>query len=96
MSGLDFLQSRREEILEVARRHGARNLRVIGSVARGEETPESDIDLLVEFEPGRTLLDHAGLMLDLQDLLHRRVDVASDRGLRERVRQRVLREARPL
>jgi predicted nucleotidyltransferase len=90
------VQSRREEILRIAEDHGARNIRLIGSVARGDEGPKSDLDLLVDFEAGRTLLDHAGLMLDLESLLGFKVDVASERGLRPRVRQRVLAEAQPL
>lgn len=93
---VDALRSRREEILAVAREHGARNVRVFGSVARGDAGPDSDIDILVELEPGRSLLDHAALMLDLSDLLGCKVDVATDRGLRPRIRDRVLREAVPL
>jgi len=86
----------RAQILRVAAVHGARNVRVFGSVARGDSGAESDIDLLVEFEPGRSLLDHAALQIELEALLGRRVDVASERGLRPRIRERVLREARPL
>lgn len=87
------LSARREAILEVAARHGASNVRIFGSVARGTAGPESDIDLLVELEPGRSLLDHAALVLDLQNLLGCRVDVATERGLRPRIREQVLREA---
>ena len=75
---------------------GVVRLAVFGSVLRGEASPASDVDLLVEFEPGRSLLDHAALQIELEALLGRRVDVASERGLRPRVRERVLREARPL
>jgi predicted nucleotidyltransferase len=75
------LLERREEILAVAARHGVRAVRVFGSVARGEETPASDLDLLVEFEPGRSLLDHIALAQDLKDLLDREVDVVTERGL---------------
>ena len=92
----DSLRSRRTEILAVARKRGARNVRVFGSVARGDAGPDSDIDILVEFEPGRSLLDHAGLMLDLSELLGCKVDVVTDRGLRPRIRDRVLLEAVPL
>ncbi|MBN1322421.1 MAG: nucleotidyltransferase family protein [Methanotrichaceae archaeon] len=91
-----LLKSRREDILRIAARHGARNVRVFGSVARGEADEKSDIDLLVEFEPGRSLLDHAGLWLELQELLGCKVDVVSDRGIKPRIRERVLREAVPL
>ena len=91
-----LLEQRRAEILAVAAQHGARNVRVFGSVARGVDDTASDIDLLVDLEPGRTLLDHAGLILDLQNLLGCKVDVATENGLRPRVRERVLREALPL
>ena len=92
--GLADLDARREEILRLASAHGARNVRVFGSVARGDSGPGSDLDFLVEFEPGRSLLDHAALQIELEALLGRRVDVASERGLRPRIRERVLREAR--
>lgn len=64
-----FQEERRAAVLDIAKRHGAASFRVFGSVARGEATPESDIDFLVEWEPGGSLLDHAGLVLDLQELL---------------------------
>jgi hypothetical protein len=92
----DLLQSRREEILQIAASHGARNVRVFGSVARGEANENSDIDLLVEFEPGRSLLDHAGLVVELEELLGRKVDVVSERGIYWLLRRRILKEARPL
>jgi uncharacterized protein len=92
----NLLKSRREEILSIAASHGARNVRVFGSVARGEDDDKSDIDLLVEFESGRSLLDHAGLWLELQDLLGCKVDVVNERGIKPRIRERVLREAVPL
>ncbi|MCP9469508.1 MAG: nucleotidyltransferase family protein [Nitrospira sp.] len=91
-----LLKEKREEILRVAAKHGARNVRVFGSVARGEADEQSDIDLLVEFEAGRSLLDHAALWLELQELLGCKVDVVSDRGIKPRIRDRVLREAVPL
>ena len=89
----DLLKSRREEILRIAAKHGAKNVRVFGSVARGDADSQSDIDLLVEFKRGTTLLGHAALMQELEDLLGVKVDVVSERGLRDRVRERVLREA---
>ena len=92
----EVVASKRAEILRIAARHGARNVRVFGSVARGEADAASDIDLLVELAPDRSLLDHAALMLDLESALGRRVDVATDGGLRPRVLERVLREAVPL
>jgi len=87
---------RREEILRLAALRGARNVRVFGSVARGEADEQSDVDFLVDLEPGRSLLVLGGLNLDLERLLDAKVDVVSSRGLRERVRDRVLREAVPL
>ncbi|GBD26535.1 hypothetical protein HRbin30_01867 [bacterium HR30] len=91
-----LLKEKREEILRIAAKHGARNVRVFGSVARGEADEQSDLDLLVEFEPGRSLMDHAALWLELQELLGCKVDVVSDRGIKPRIRDRVLREAVPL
>jgi hypothetical protein len=88
-----LLQEKRQEILRIAARHGARNVRIFGSVARGEAGPESDLDILVDLEPGRSLLDHAALLLDLEAALGCKVDVLTERGLRARVREAVLREA---
>ena len=88
--------AKREEILRLASKRGARNLRIFGSVARGEGVAESDIDFLVDLEPGRSLMDLGGLQADLEQLLGGKVDVVSSRGLRERVRERVLRDAVPL
>ena len=88
-----LLGEKREEILRIAAGHGARNVRVFGSVARGEADEESDIDFLVEMEPRRSLLDMGGLLMDLRDLLGRKVDVVTERGLKARIRDRVLREA---
>jgi predicted nucleotidyltransferase len=92
----ELLKSRRADILQVAAQHGARNVRVFGSMARGEARPDSDIDVLVELEAGRSLLDLGGLLMDLQDLLGREVDVVTEPGLRDRIRERVLKEAVPL
>jgi len=92
----ELLQSKREEILRVAARHGAHNVRIFGSVARGEANETSDVDFLVKMEPGRSLLDHAGLILDLEALLERPVDVASERGLRTKIRKQVMKEVIPL
>ena len=89
----DLLKSRRNDILQIAAKHGAHNVRVFGSVARGEADSQSDIDLLVEFKRGTTLLGHAALIQELEEFLGVKVDVVSDRGLRERVRDRVLNEA---
>ncbi|MFI5379865.1 MAG: nucleotidyltransferase family protein [Tepidisphaerales bacterium] len=96
IQSLAALRHRRAEILAAAHSRGALNVRIIGSVARGEADEASDVDFLVDFEPGRTVLDHAGLIVDLQGLLGVKVDVADSDGLRSRVRERVLREAQPL
>ena len=90
---IQSLRVKREEILQIAEKHGARTVRIFGSVARGEADVASDLDLLVEMEPGRSLLDLGGLLMELQDLLGCRVDVVTEKGLRERIRDRVLREA---
>ncbi|MBI5525029.1 MAG: nucleotidyltransferase family protein [Deltaproteobacteria bacterium] len=96
MAPADVLKSRRTQVLGIAARHGARNVRVFGSVAKGDSDEVSDIDLLVAFEPGRSLLDHAAMLLDLEALLGCKVDVVSEKALRPRFRDRVLREALPL
>jgi predicted nucleotidyltransferase len=93
---LDSLRRRRADILSLTERCGASNVRVFGSVARGETGPESDVDLLVEFEADRSLLDFIGLELDLRDLLGSHVDVATVASLKDRIRPRVLAEAVPL
>jgi predicted nucleotidyltransferase len=96
MSVYELLKSKREQILRTAKEHGASNVRVFGSVARGEADEQSDIDILVDFQPGKSLLDHAALSLALQELMGVQVDVVSSRGLRARIRERVLQEAVPL
>jgi len=90
------LVARREEILAVAEERGAYNVRVIGSVARGEADEDSDVDILVDMEQGRSLLDLGGLLMDLRELLDCSVDVATEEGLRERIRDRVMMDAIPL
>ena len=92
----DQLQRNREQILRLAQKHGAYNVRVFGSVARNDADAKSDIDFLVDLEPGRSLFDLGGLLMDLQQLLDRRVDVITEKGLRSRIRERVLREAASL
>lgn len=91
-----LLQEKRDQILEIAAAHGAHNVRIFGSVARGEAGPDSDVDFLVELDPECSLLDHIGLLQDLQDLLGREVDVAMPDGLHWYIRDRVLKEAVPL
>jgi predicted nucleotidyltransferase len=91
-----LLQTHRLEILDVARRHGARNVRVFGSLARGEGGEDSDLDLLVTLGEGRSLLDLVGLKQDLEELVQRPVDVVTERALSPYLRERVLSEAVPL
>ncbi len=91
-----LLKEKREDILQIAAKHGARNVRVFGSVVRGEARPDSDVDFLVDMEPGRTLLDMGGLLMELRDALGQEVDVVTERGLKTRIRERVLKEAMPL
>ncbi len=92
----DLLKEKREEILRITAEHGARDVRLFGSTARGEAGPESDVDFVARLEPGTTLLRHAALVRELRGLLGREVQVVSDRGLRPRIGDRVLREAIPL
>jgi len=93
---LSEIRAQREVILSIASRHGAQNVRLFGSTARGTSCSDSDIDLLVDLEPGRTLLDLGGLLIEMQGVIGTRVDVAIDRILRPEVRVRVLSEAIPL
>jgi uncharacterized protein len=92
----DLRETQRTEILRLASQRGARKVRVFGSVVRGDNRPGSDVDFLVDMEPGRTLLDLSGLVLDLEGLLGTSVDVVTEAGLRSRIRERVLAEAVPL
>jgi hypothetical protein len=85
--------AKKKDILKIAAKHGARNIRIFGSVARGEARLDSDVDFLVDMEPGRTLFDMGGLLMDLRDLLGLEVDVVTEQGLKPRIRDRVLKEA---
>ena len=96
MGTRDLLTAKRKDILRIAAKYGATNVRVFGSVARGDADDNSDIDLLVRLDPDGSLLDHAKLVVELEELLNRRVDVAPDDCLRPRVRERVLRDAIPI
>ena len=91
-----LIEHHRAEILSLAERHGIRDLRVFGSMARGDAGDASDVDLLVSLPPDRTGLALGGLLMDLQDLLQRRVEVVTERGLHPALRDRVLKEATPL
>jgi uncharacterized protein len=90
------LSMRRDELIAIAARRGAFNVAVFGSVARGDADEASDVDILVDLEPGRSLLDLGGLLMDLRDALGRDVDVVTRAGLRPRIRDRVLAEATSL
>ena len=92
----ELRSSKREQILAVARNHGASNVRVFGSLARGDQGDSSDVDFLVDLDPERTLMDLGGLLMDLQDVLQVRVDVTTEGMLRPKVRERALRDALPL
>lgn len=92
----ELLKQKRGEILRIAAEYGAQNVRVFGSVASGKADQASDVDFLVEMEPGKTLLDLGGLQMELEALLGCRVDVVTERGLKTRIRDRVLREAVPV
>jgi predicted nucleotidyltransferase len=97
MLSLNTLRTeQREGILRLAEQRGAQDIRVFGSVARGEANENSDLDLLVSWGPGRSLLDHAGLVQDLQELLGVKVHVGTEKSLHWYVRDRILREAKPL
>ena len=87
---------KRSEILAISLLHGARNVRVFGSAARDDARPDSDVDLLVDLEPGRSLLDHVALWQDLEELLACRVDIVVEGGINPHLRDRILAEATPL
>lgn len=93
---LTIVQQKKKDILAVAHAHGIVNIRIFGSVARGEDTQESDIDLLVELEKGRSLLDLGGASVKLQEILGRKVDIVSEHGLHWYLRDKILKEAQPL
>jgi predicted nucleotidyltransferase len=96
MTSIDLLKRHRAEVMHLAAAYGASDVRVFGSVARGDDDETSDIDLLVRMAPGRSVFDIGGLLMDLQELLGRRVDIVTERGLRPRIRAQVVRDAVPL
>lgn len=96
MTLLRYLKSRRDEILRIAARHGAYNVRVFGSVARGDDDEKSDVDFLVDMEQGRSLFDLGGLLIDLEQFLGRQVDVVTEPGISPYLKDRILAEASPL
>jgi uncharacterized protein len=91
-----IVRKHRRTILELARQHGAHKVRVFGSAATGQTTPQSDLDLLVELEPGRSLLDRIALIQDLEDALSIPVDVVTKKALHPLIRSAILAQARPL
>lgn len=93
MGIVEPLKDRREEILRIARSHGALRVRVFGSVVRGEAEPDSDVDMLVDLEPGRSLLDIIAIKQDLEDLLGRKVDVVTEAAVSPYIREEVFKEA---
>jgi uncharacterized protein len=93
---LEELRARRNEILALAEQYGAEDVRVFGSVARGDATPRSDVDILVRFPPDYRLLDHAGFLMALKELLGVEVDVSIEANLREAYRLEILKDAVPL
>jgi predicted nucleotidyltransferase len=96
MSIKKVLVEKREEILNIASHYGATNIRIFGSVARGMDTESSDVDILVKFDKNRSLLDHAALINEMEDLLGRKVDIVTESGLKDRHKERILSEAEPL
>jgi predicted nucleotidyltransferase len=93
MTASDIIREKREEILAIARKHCAFNVRVFGSVARGEADEKSDIDLLVDLDADRSLFDLGALVVELNESIGRHVDVITERGIRQRIRDRIIREA---
>ena len=96
MATLDDIRAQRKAILAIAQRYGVRRVRLFGSVVRGEDRPDSDLDVLAEFEDGRSLLDLVGFGQDLEDLLGRKVDVVSEGGISPYMEKYILAEATPL
>jgi predicted nucleotidyltransferase len=93
MTASDIVREKREEILRIARKHGAFNVRVFGSVARGDDDEQSDIDLLVDLDVGRSLFDLGALVVELNESMGRHVDVVTENGIRDRIRNRIVGEA---
>ncbi len=93
MTLVQLLGDKRQDILQLAAQHGARNVRVFGSLARGEARPDSDVDILITLEPGRSLLDLIALKQDLEDMLNCQVDVVTEAAVSPYIRPQVLRDA---
>jgi uncharacterized protein len=93
MTRLEQLRQKRTDILAIADKYGATNLRIFGSVARGDDRPDSDIDILIDQENRWSLFDHIGMMQDLEDLLECKIVLATADALRERFKHRILNDA---
>jgi predicted nucleotidyltransferase len=93
MASLEKIRIHRQEILDIARKYGATNIRIFGSVVRGEAHADSDYDFLIDLEPDRSAFEIGGLLMDLQDLLTARVDIVTEKGLNKHIRDKVLKEA---
>jgi predicted nucleotidyltransferase len=96
VSEFQKIQQKKKEILLVAQQHGIVNIRIFGSVARGDDNLQSDVDLLVDLEQGRTLFDLGGALIKLQNLLGRKVDIVTERGLHWYLKEKIMKEAKPL
>ena len=94
--GIEEIAKHKNQILALAAKHGASNVRVFGSMANGTADENSDVDFLVELQAGRSLFDMGGLLMDLQTLLHRKVDVVTEKGLHWYIKDKVIREAKPV
>jgi len=92
----EIVQNKKEQVLALAARHGASNVRIFGSVANGTADKDSDIDFLVDLEKGRSLFDLGGLLMDLQQLFDRKVDVVTENGLHWYIKERILSEAKAI
>ena len=92
----EIIQDRKEQILALAAKYGASNVRIFGSVANGTADENSDIDFLVDLEKGRSLFDLGGLLMDLQELFNRKVDVVTENGLHWYIKERIISEAKPI
>ncbi|MBC8481135.1 MAG: nucleotidyltransferase family protein [Planctomycetes bacterium] len=92
----EIISDQKDQILAIATKYGARNIRIFGSVARGTADQSSDVDFLVDFEEDRNLFDLSGFLMDLQKLLHRKVDIVTEKGLHWYIKDDILKEAKPL
>ena len=92
----ELIADKRDDILELAAQYGASNIRIFGSVARGTAKPDSDIDFLVVMEPDKSLFEMGGLLIKLQELLNRKVDIVTENGLHWYIKDNILKEAKPL